>query len=391
MAVVDRKKIEGVRYLFGSPSTVKSRYNQLKRTFPEGKEYLIFAEPVFVADTNSILWSSEHSGSIINFQKLSPTDQSIAKKLLTKSIQVLLNAAKDFDTEELTEFIYNCIEIPSMDNVFLVRGNGVDNVVLSEWGFVSDVPGMEKGLLAKIINIKRVDMNFDVVYEDKEPAKNQKFYFEFEEQNQTHISDADAKIKLDEVRVDEEVKAYQKDGEEIVKEQSFICYEGGRYTLEAIRRIDMIFTVLNNDDKPIMGQVFSFIHDGETQTFTSDAEGKIKLSGVKEGDEVVAYQMKEGEEEKERYNDHNFICDKDSENILRIVEEIIPEDPIFDMRFKVIDPKGNAVSNASVTIKYDGKTYEKITDDEGYTILEDVTPDSEVQVKAIGKKQKKKK
>ena len=391
MAVVDRRKIEGVRYLFGSPSTVKSRYNQLKRTFPEGKEYLIFAEPVFVPDTNSILWSSEHKGSIINYQKLSPTDQSIAKNLLTKSIQVLLAAAKDFDTEELTEFIYNCIEIPSMDNVFLVRGGGADNVVLSEWGFVSDIPGMEKGLLAKIFNIKRVEMNFDVIYEDKEPAKNQKFFFEFEDQTQTHISDADAKIQLIEVKVDEEVKAYQKDDGEIVKEQSFICYESGRYELEAIRRIDMVFTVLNQEDKPVAGQVFSFIHDENTQNFTSDAEGKITLSGIKEGDQIVAYQMKakEGEEEKERYNDHNFICDKDKENILRIEEEVEPEDPIFDMRFKVIGPKGKPVPNAAVTIKYDGKTYEKVTDNEGYTTLENVTPESEVQVKAIGKKKKK--
>ena len=383
MAVIDRKKIEGVRYLFGSPSTVKSRYNQLKRTFPEGKEYLIFAEPVFVSDTNSVLWSSEHNGSIINFQKLSPTDQSIAKNLLTKSIHVLLAAAKDFDTEELTEFIYNCIEIPSMDNVFLIRGKGVDNVVLSEWGFVSDIPGMEKGLLAKIINIKRIEMNFDVVYEDKEPAKNQKFYFEFEDQTQTHISDADAKIQLDEVKLDEEVKSYQKDGDEIVNEESFICYEGGKYTLEAIRKIDMVFKVINKDDKVVKGQIFSFEHDGNTHTLTSDEHGKIILPEIKEKDEVVAYQTKD----EKRYNDHNFICDKDNENILRIEEE---EDPIYNMRFKVIDPKGNIVPNAEVKIKYNGKTVEKTTDSEGYTILENVTPETQVQVKAIGKKQKKK-
>jgi hypothetical protein len=390
MAVVDRKKIENVRYLFGSPSTVKSRYNQLKRTFPEGKEYLIFAEPVFVEDTNSVLWSSEHVGSTINFQKLSPTDQSITKKILTSSIQTLLAAAKQFDTEELTEFIYNCIEIPSMDNVFLVRGKGVDNVVLSEWGFVSDTPGMEKGLLAKIINIKRVDMNFDVVYEDKEPAKNQKFYFEFEDQNQTHISDADAKIRLEEVKIDEEVKAYQKDGETKVNEQSFICYEGGRYTLEAILRVDMIFKVLNSKDEPVSGQTFTFVHDGETRTIVSDAEGKMMIPEVKVGDEVVAYQMKE----ENRFNDHNFICEKDKENILRIEEEEepeVPEDPIFNMRFKVIGPKGKPVPNATVKIKYDGKTVEQVTDEEGYTTLEDVTPQTQVKVIAIGKKQKKQK
>ena len=90
MSVIAQNKVENVRYIFGSPSTVKSRYNQIKRTFPEGKEYLIFAEPVFVEDTGAIIWSTEHAGSIVNFNKLSPTDQAIAKKLLTKSIQTIL-------------------------------------------------------------------------------------------------------------------------------------------------------------------------------------------------------------------------------------------------------------------------------------------------------------
>ncbi len=392
MAVVERKKVENVRYLFGSPSTSKSRYNQIKRTFPEGKEYLIFAEPVYVEETNTLIWSTEHTGSIINFQKLSPTDQSIAKRLLTSSIQTLLNAAKKYETDELTEFIYNCIEIPSMDNVFLVRGSSGDNVVLSEWGFVSDTPGMEKGLLAKIINIKRVDMIFDVVYEDKEPAKNEKFFFDFEEQTQTHISDADAKIKLLEVRVDDKVIAYQMEKEQIINEQSFICYESGRYTLTAIRKIDMVFIVKNQDDQIVPNISFNFDYNGETTTLTSDANGKMTLPQVKVGGEVAAYQIKE----EQKTNDHHFICEKDKENILRIVVEkevvVAPPPPPpekepekFDMRFKVIDHKGREVPNAKVTITYDGKTYEKFTDEQGFTILENVTPQSVVKVKAIGK------
>lgn len=382
MAVVSQNKIENVRYLFGSPSTVKSRYNQIKRTFPEGKEYLIFAEPVFVQDTNSIIWSTEHNGSIVNFSKLSPTDQVIAKKLLTKSIQVLLNAAKKYKTNELIEFIYNCIEIPSMNNVFLVRGDGDDKVVLTEWGFVSDVPGSEKGLLAKIINIKRVDMIFDVVFDDDEPAPNQKFFFEFEDQKQTHFSDADAKIKLVDVKVDDEVVAYQKDGETKLNEQSFVCYEKGKYTLKAIRMVDMPFKVLNAQDEPVPEQTFIFEYNGEQKKLTSDAEGKMTLEGIKEGKEVVAYQTKDDE----KINEHKFVCEKEKEYILRLEDE---EDPVYNMRFKVIDPNGEPVPNAKVKIKYEGKTEEKYTDNQGYTILENVEPQTQVQVVAIGKKQKK--
>lgn len=390
MAVVSQNKVENVRYLFGSPSTVKSRYNQIKRTFPEGKEYLIFAEPVFVEDTNSIIWSTEHKGSIVNFSKLSPTDQAISKKLLTKSIQTILGAAKQFETTELTEFIFNCIEIPSMNNVFLVRGNGEDKVVLTEWGFVSDIPGSELGLLAKIINVKRVDMVFSVEYDDKVAAPNQKFFFEFEGQTQAHISDADAKIRIEEVKIDEEVKAYQKDAEETINPQSFNCYENGRYTLIAVRKVNMPFIVLNQHNNPVPNQTFIFEHEGQTSTLTSDANGEIVLNDVKEGAEVVAYQTVE----ENKVFEHRFMSEHKKEYVLKIetpeeevVEEPIP--PTYNMRFKVIDHKGEIVPNAKVKIKYNNKTVEKLTDQEGYAILEEVDPDTKVQVVAIGKIKKK--
>ncbi len=387
MSVIAQNKVENVRYIFGSPSTVKSRYNQIKRTFPEGKEYLIFAEPVFVEDTGAIIWSTEHLGSIVNFNKLSQTDQAIAKKLLTKSIQTILGAAKTFETNELTEFIYNCIEIPSMDNVYLVRGGGEDKVVLTEWGFVSDQAGMEKGLLARIINVKRVDMIFDVIFEDKTPAPNQKFFFEFEDQTQTKISDTEAKIKIEEIKIDEVVKVYQKDAETIINEQTFNCYENGKYTLIAQLRLDMTFTVLNQNNQPVPNITFTFENNGETVNLISDTSGKMTLHDIKVNDEVKTYQTIE----ETKTNEHAFICEKGKDYILKIEEEIpveeVPE--VFNMKFKVIDHKGEPVPNAKVKIKYNGKTVEKFTDENGYTILEEVDPDTKVQVVAIGKKKKK--
>jgi len=181
MQTLERKKIENVRYLFGSPSTVKSRHNQLVRSFAESKDLDIFALPVFDEATNTIIWTTNFEGNIINFSKLSPTDQAVAKKLLSKSIQKIIQKAKEFSNQDLIEFVYNCIEIPSLNNIYLVRNGAEDSVVLTEWGFVSDIPGMEKGLLAKIINIKRADMIFNIVYKDtNNPASNQKFYFEYQ-------------------------------------------------------------------------------------------------------------------------------------------------------------------------------------------------------------------
>ncbi len=385
MKVIENKKIENVRYIFGSPSTAKSRYNQIKRTFPESDEYKIFAEPVFVQDTNSIIWSTDFDGSIINYSKLSPTDQVIAEKLLSKSIQNILSIAKTFETNELTEFIYNCIEIPSMQNVYLVRGKQGDKVVLTEWGFVSDTPGMEKGLLAKIISVKRVPMVFDIIFKDnKTPAPNRKFFFEFEGQTQTFYSDANGKITLQDVKVDEEVKVYEKDGDTNINEQSFICYENGKYKIEVERFVDMPFKVINENNEPVPGETFTFEFNGEQKTLTADSEGRITLPQIKVGTEVAAFQQNE----EKQLNKHNFICEADKEYILKIKS---PEEPIYNMRIKVIDPKGEVVPNAKVKISYEGKTVELFSDAEGFVVLEDVKPQTQVKVVAIGKKQKKKK
>ena len=385
MKVIENKKIENVRYIFGSPSTAKSRYNQIKRTFPEGDEYTIFAEPVFVEDTNSIIWSTSFDGSIVNYNKLSPTDQAVAEKLLSKSIQNILAVAKTFETNELTEFIYNCIEIPSMKNVYLVRGKEGDKVVLTEWGFVSDTPGMEKGLLAKIISVKRVPMQFDIVFKDnQEPAANRKFFFDFEGRTETHYSDVNGKIILQDIKIDEEVKVYEKEGEKNINEQAFICYENGKYKIEVERYVDMPFKVINEKNEPVAGETFTFDYNGEQKTLTADSEGKITLPQIKVGTEVAAYQQNE----EKQINKHNFICEAEKEYILKVKT---PEDPVYNMRIKVIDPKGEIVPNAKVKINYEGKTIEKITDEKGFVILENVKPQTQVKVVAIGKKQKKKK
>ena len=379
MQTIERKKIENVRYLFGSPSTVKSRYNQLVRTFPDIEETNIFAEPVFDGATNTIIWTTALKGNIINFSKLSPTDQAVAKKLLSKGIQNILNRAKSLNNQEIVEFVYNCIEIPSMNNIFLVRGEE-DNVVLTEWGFVSDVPGMEKGLLAKIISVKRVDMIFEIVYRDNgQPAPNEKFYFEFEEHTEEHISNQEGIITLSEVKVDEEVKVYQRDDNQIINESKFVCYEGGKYKLEVDRKIDMHFKVLDEQDNVVPNVPYSFEFDGHTVDLSSDTAGQIILRGLKNGTKVV---VKSKGEQTEVFN---FVCEDDRENILRIKK------PTYQMKIKIVDKKDNVVPNAKVKIKIGNQTKEYFSDENGFVILDDIEPGTNVNVVAIARKTKKKK
>lgn len=380
MQTIERKKIENVRYLFGSPSTVKSRHNQLIRTFSEAEDLKIFSAPVFDEATNSIIWTTDFNGTIINFAKLSPTDQAVAKKLLSKSIQQIIQKAKSFNNNEILEFVYNCIEIPSLNNIYLIRDNSEDNVVITEWGFVSDIPGMEKGLLAKIISIKRADMIFNVIYKGTdEPAPNENFYFEFEEHTEQHASNQEGIIILKDVKVDETVTVYQKEKNEILNKTQFICYEGGKYKLEVEKKINMRFKVLDEQDNTVQGITFLFSYDGNQVNLTSDAEGKIILNNIKKGTEVS---VKSNSEQADIYN---FICEDERENILRIKKKT------YDMRIKIVDKNNEIVPNAKVTIKT-GKT-KKIyySDENGFVILKNVEPNTKFDVVAIGKKQRKKK
>lgn len=395
MAVLLHKKIENVRYLFGSPETSQSRFNQIKRTFEESKMYQLFSEPVYSQPTSTIIWSTEHEGTFVSYQKLSPTDQMVAQKLLTASIQNILNAAKQYNDNTLIDFIYQCIEIPSMDNVYLVRGKAGDKVVITQWGFISDAAGDERGLLAKIIAVKRVDVSFTVVYEDNknEPAQGQKFFFEFEGQTQAQISDNEGKINLKEVRVDDQIIVYQKNGENKTLEQSFYCYENGKYVLEVPRLIDMNFIVINQHEQPVAGQAFTFNIEGTETTLTSDASGKIILPKIKFGQSVDAYQLKENQ----KTNEQSFVCQKDPNEkyYLKVVVEEVkppviepPKEEKYKMQVKVLDPENNIVPNAKVTLKYLGKTVEKVTDENGYVYLDDVKPNTKVEVKAIADNKK---
>lgn len=380
MQTIERKKIENVRYLFGSPSTVKSRHNQLIRSFTEAEDLKIFSAPVFDQATNSIIWTTEFDGTIINFAKLSPTDQAVAKKLLSKSIQQIIQKAKSFNNNEILEFIYNCIEIPSLNNIYLIRKAGEDHVTITEWGFVSDIPGMEKGLLAKIINIKRADMIFNVVYKDtNQAAPNQKFYFEFEEHTEEFISNQEGIITLKEVKIDDTVEVYQKDKEEITNKSKFVCYEGGKYKLEVEKKIDMHFKVIDEQDNTVQGITFLFSYDGNDMSRTSDAEGEIILNDIKKGTEVS---VKSNDEPADTYK---FICEDERENILRLKKES------YNMRIKIVDKKNEIVPNAKVTVKT-GKTKKTYYSDEnGFVILKKVEPNAKFEVVAIGKKHRKKK
>jgi len=388
MNTIITKELKDVRYALGSAETAKSRYNQIKGTFPDGNEYQIFAEPIIQG--NRFTWVTDYKGTIINYNQLTPQDQSKVKDLLTAQIKKLINASKTYSDNSLTEFLMKCIEIPDLKDIFVIRNNNEDKVVLTQWGFMSDIPGAEKGLLEKIINAKKVQMVVNVVYQDGSIATDTEIHFEYEGKKEIHRSNQNGQIVIEKVKVDSYVKCYEVDNNEQINHHSFTCYEFGTYQVILPLKIDMKFKVIDSNKKILAGERFYFSYKNVEETITSDANGIMILPKVKVQTEVKTNQLKENVEE----NVNRFICDKDKDEYLIIIQVPFVETPVipipetknYKMRFKVVDDNNQIVKSAEITVKYNGKTAKLFTDEFGYAELEGVEPGTKVNVVAKGDK-----
>lgn len=382
MNLIVTKQIADTRYMLGAAETASGHYKQIKATFPGGDEYKIFAEPIILDGGFKISWMTDYPGTPICYNSLSDEEKALARDLLSEKIKKLLSAVKKFNDNNIVDFMYKCIEIPGMSDVYLVRKNGEDNVVITQWGFVNDTPGAEKGLLYKILNVKKIPMNFSVVYSDSEqPAPFEDIIFEFDGNTISAKSDENGKIVLEKVKENSFVKAFEPDGEQRINMQTFTCYEDGKYKIKVTPKPDMLFIVTNQKQQPLSGFEFIFEYNGSQVNAISNAEGKITLNRIKSGTTVRAYQIVNQQQD----NVNTFVCNPQTPFypiVVNIEEVVVKEPETHNMRFKVTDEKNNIVANAEVTVKYNGKTEVLHTDENGYAVLLNVPPGTQVEVKA---------
>lgn len=383
MNVIATKIISDIRYLMGSATTAPNMYRQIKATFPDSDVYKIFAEPIVLEGGRKISWSSSFPGTAVNYQKLSDEDKSLAQDILSKEISNLMNAIKKFDDNNIVEFITNCIEIPNMEDVYIVNDQGTKHAVITQWGFVNDTPGAEKGLLAKFINIRKIPMKFQVVYnDDLTPAPFEDVLFEIDGKPASGKSDENGIITLEKVKENAFVKAWEADDKEKANIQTYTCYDDGNYKVKVSPKGTMNFLVVDQNDNPLHSLTFNLEYNGQTEKAVSNAEGQMKLERVKNSTQVVAYQLTESGS---KDNVNTFIYDRKTPNykIVVFVETIKVEEPkTHNMRFKVIDEKNNVIKSAEVIVKYNGITKTLITDAEGYAELTDVPIGAVVEAKA---------
>ena len=367
----------------GSSITAHNMYRQIKATFPNSNVYKIFAEPIVLEDGKKIAWASPYEGSAINFQHLSEEDKSLAQDILSSEIGKLISEIKKFDNNEVIDFIYKCIEIPDLNDIYIVNSADGKHAVITQWGFVNDTPGAEKGLLNKFINIKKIPMRFSVVYnDDLSAAPFEDIIFEIDKKQQSAKSDENGIIELEKIKENAFVKAYEASDSEKQNIQNFTCYENGNYTIKVTPKGDMNIIVTDQNSIPQPAVEFVFEFDSRKENAVSGPDGRIVLKRLKNSTHVAAYQPSESGA---KNNLNNFIYErsKGEYRIVIQVEELKIEEPkTHNMRFKVIDEKNNIIKNADVIVKYNGITKTLKTDSEGYVELTDVPLGAVVEARA---------
>lgn len=386
MNIVSTKEISNIRYLLGSSVTAPAMYRQIKATFPTSGVYMVFAEPIVLEGGRKIAWASSYEGSAVCYSRLSDEDKSLAQDILSKEVGDLVKAVKAFNDESIVDFINNCIEIPSLEDVYLVSSNGERHVVITEWGFLPDTPGTEKGLLIKFLNIRKVPMKFNVVYsDDLTPAPFEDVLFEVDGKPMSAKSTAEGTITLEKIKEDAFVKAWEAQDEAKTSLQTFTCYPDGKYTIKVSPKGDMQFQVVDQNGNPLYNMKFTFEYDTNKIDAVSNAEGGITIERVKNGTKVEAYQLTESGA-KDSLNVFVFDRKHGVYQIVVTVEtiQITPPPPpaTHNMRFKVVDEKNNVVKSAEITVKYNGKTETLWTDADGYAELKDVPVGTVVEAKA---------
>lgn len=392
MNIIATKFLNDIKYLLGSALTAPNMYRQIKAAFPGSDVFKIFAEPVVLEGGRKVSWVSQYSGNAVNYNCLSDEDKSLAQDILSNDIGKLIAETKNFDDSSITDFIYKCIEIPGMEDVFIIDDDGKKHAVIIEWGFVNDVPGAEKGILTKLINIRKIPMKFQVVYnDDLSIAPFEDIIFEIGGKQLSGKSDEQGILVLEKIKENAFVKAWEATEKDKTAPQTYTCYENGTYKIKVTPKGDMVINVVDQNDKPLYDKEFTFEYDGNTIKAVSDADGRIMLQKVRNMVTVTAYQLN-GEGVKENVN--TFVFNRSSRNykiVIFVEPEPVPvveppkvEEPkVRNMRFKVIDEKGAVIKSAKVTIKYDGIKKELLTDSDGYVELQDVPVGAVVEAKAV--------
>lgn len=355
------------------------RYKQIKGLFQKNKEYLIFAEPTLEGG-NKINWFTEYEGEIIPFAKLTPEEQEYNKRRLKHEvnrlyINVLQKQAGGNDRrliDDLFEVLDSCFEIPDYNDLYIIKAEGdVTHFVITRWGFISDDFNAQNGLIAQLVPLKVNSILFKIVFTDNTIARNEMITFQFAGKTQTINSGESGEVFLEDIPLFSNIKAWQTNNEgQNINIHEWVCDHREEHTMRLkLYAKDMIFEVKDDKGRSVPNSPFVFEYKGEKVELSTNSEGKVVLPNIMINTQIKAYQIVNGE----AWQPQDFICKNDKD-----VYQLKGTMPLAHMRIRLIDERERPLADEKMKCEIEGQIIEKVTDGNGYFMLENVEVGAEV-------------
>lgn len=381
------KPIHKIKALFGNIEEYKSRYAQLQNFFGEANTYDLFAEPIYIPEKMEISWFVERDGRYIPYNKLNEEQQLMAKAYLKQgmdSIFSMLEKSSLSDKESIKETLEIYSEIPSEEDIYVfIDGEEIEDVVLIQWGCISEAYDADRGLIKKMIPADWYPMKFKAIYEDGTIAANVPIVFIMQDEVVEKTSDANGFIDFGEQKFYTIVKTHPQADIEKKYMQKHICSGKPEYIVKVPKIPMMRFKVVNESKQAFPNAKIIFGVNGREVEQTANQEGRISIGGLEKGTVVKAWQLNE---QNEQVHLHEFTFDsEETENLI-----IIKGTPL-DMCWKIIGKKKKIVPGADVKFKYNNQVIETTSNEEGLAFIAGVKPEEKVKAKARKKKRRGKK
>lgn len=394
--ILATRNTSGRHYLLGSPNMANNLYRQIEALLPDPELDGLFSEPVVLENGERIAWRSGFAGKAVCYSMLgNEADKAFAKTESRRMVAKLQDCIARFSDPKLVDMFNKCIEVPSLDCLYVVDNNGQKNITLVEWGFVPDTPGAEHGLISKYIATKRVELRFNVfACKDGRRVPGQfvpdrQLVFDINGSLSTITSNQDGQISIPDIKEDTRIRVYEADDLDKAHPQEFVAYENGIYDVYVTPYGDMQFIVEDQFGNILPYMDFVFEYNGTSQHIASDDGGRIVLRSIKDQTRVDSY-LYSPSSSKENFN--SFVYDCSTECYKIVVSKSEPPKPETPpappapengtVSIKVLDDKGQPAANANVTVKYLGRTEKYLSDSEGVIMIKDVPVGTHFQITA---------
>ncbi len=228
----------------------------------------------------------------------------------------------------------------------------------------------EKNIPEYIIEIPfaKANMLFKVLDADNKIVANANVIFTWNGTQILRTADQNGQITLENIKYGDQVIAEQTiDGQKLASQNFTFLKNTPIYIIkgEQFARANMLFKVLDADNKIVANANVIFTWNGTQILRTADQDGQITLENIKYGDQVTAEQTIDGQ----KLAPQNFTFSK------TIPEYIIRGQQLVNsgtMNILLQDENKKSIPNADVRIEIDGKILDLKTDENGKIVLNNV-------------------